>query len=261
MIRYDVEIRLEPTADARAAIAAHHAKLAHSGDFFMPHHQLVATHRRVLVDGVEVGVLAYTEDELTLLTLTPEAKRYDRQIVELALRETGVRHAFAASWDADHIELFGSFATEIDCRAYQFEFPDAPRDPVPGLRLHVATEADLPYLERSGFQRDNVEMVRAEQLHVAEIDGTAVGIGVTVPHPLSLSTVDIGMFANADRRRGGIGRSIIALLAHQVSDSGRRPVAGCWWRNWESRRTLEAAGMRCVGTIFHCTLDPDRFTD
>lgn len=263
MIRYDVEIRLEPVDDARPAITGHHRTLAHSGDFFMPHHQLDATHRRVVVDGLDVGLLAYTKDELTLLTLSPAAKRYDRQIVERVLQETGIRQAFAASWDAHHVDLFGAFAAEIACQAYQFEFPEdppRPRDPISGLALRPATETDLPYLERSEFQAENVAMVAAGQLHIAELAGNPVGIGVTVPHPLAPSTVDIGMFANADRRGSGIGRSIIALVARQVSDSGRRPVAGCWWRNWQSRRTLEAAGMLCVGTIFRFSLDADRFT-
>jgi hypothetical protein len=38
-------------------------------------------------------------------------------------------------------------------------------------------------------------------------------------------------------------------------------VAGCWWRNTESRRTVEASGLTCVGTIFRFTVDPDRFRD
>lgn len=258
MIRYDVEIRLEPTDDARAAIAAHHAKLAHSGDSFMPRHQLDATHRRVTVDGTDVGALAYTEEELTLLTLTAAAKRYDRQIVEHVLQETGIRHAFAASWDAHHIEAFGSFAAEIACQAYQFEYSELPREAVPGLRMRPATTADRPYLEQAGFH--NVALLQAGHLHIAELEGSAVGVGVAEPHALAPSTVDIGMFTNADRRRGGIGRSIIAMIARQVGDSGRRPVAGCWWANWQSRRTLEAAGMRCVGTIFRFALDPERFS-
>lgn len=256
MIRYDVAITLEPLSDARPAIVAHHAQLAQTGDSYIPRHQLDATHRQILVNGSAVGVLAHTDKELTLLTLSPAAKRYDRQIVEQVLRETGIRHAYAASWDAHHIELFGSFASDIIPQAYQFDFPEPPREPIPGLRLRPATESDLPYLERAEFHN-----LPITQLRMAELAGTQVGIGVAEPHALEPSTVDIGMFADSDRRRTGIGRSIIALLANDVTNSGRRPVAGCWWRNWASRRTLESAGMRCVGTIFRVTLDPDRFTD
>lgn len=254
MIRYDVEIRLAPLDDARPAVAAHHAQLAYTGDSFLPRHQLDATHRRILVDGSDVGVLAYTQEELTLLTVAASAKRYDRQIVQQVLHETGIRHAYAASWDAHHVDLFGSFASDIIPQAYQFDFPEPPRKPIPGLRMHAAAEADMPYLERAEFHN-----LPTRQLRIAELGQAQVGIGVAEPHALDPSTVDIGMFADPDRRRTGIGRSIIALLANQVSDSGRRPVAGCWWRNWASRRTLESAGMRCVGTIFRLTLDPERF--
>lgn len=73
--------------------------------------------------------------------------------------------------------------------------------------------------------------------------------------------VEIGMFTDPDLRRQGIGRSILALTAREVLAAGRTPAAGCWWRNWESRHTLEAAGLTCIGTIFRVDLDPERFAD
>jgi len=276
VIRYDVDIRLESIGndEARAAITTHHRDLAYSGDFFIPHHQLDATHREVRIDGVPVGVAAYTSDALTLLTLTGEAKRYDRQILERILAETGITQAYAASWDSHHVDLFGAFAAELSPQAYQFELGTTPpRDPVAGLSVRPAADSDLPYLRGTGFQDDYTVLLNNGQLRIAELAGIRVGIGVAVPHPLNdstvpsgsapqapLRTVDIGMFTNADRRHEGIGRSILALVAREMLDTGCHPVAGCWWRNWESRRTLEAAGLTCIGTIFRLTLDPDRFT-
>ena len=257
MIRYDVDIRLEPIGndEARAAIAAHHRDLAYSGGSFIPRHQLDATHREVRIDGVPVGIAAYTSDALTLLTLTGEAKRYDRQILERILAETGITQAYAASWDSHHVDLFGAFAAEVSPQAYQFELgATPPRDPVAGLTLRRATASDLPYLQSAGYQDDYSTM------RIAELAGNTVGIGIAVPHLLNKSMVNIGMFTNADRRNEGIGRSILALVAREMLDTGCHPVAGCWWRNWESRRTLEAAGLTCIGTIFRLTLDPDRFT-
>jgi predicted GNAT family acetyltransferase len=71
--------------------------------------------------------------------------------------------------------------------------------------------------------------------------------------------VSIGMYVDPLLRRRGVGSSILSLTARAVLDSGRTPVAGCWWRNWSSRATLEAAGLVCAGTILRFDLDPETF--
>ena len=80
-----------------------------------------------------------------------------------------------------------------------------------------------------------------------------------VPHALADDVVDIGMYVDPALRRRGVGSSILALTARDVLAQGRTPVAGCWWKNWASRVTLEAAGLMCAGTIFRLDLDPDVF--
>lgn len=263
MLRYDVEIYLDDIdeATARDAIAGHHRRMAPLGDGFLARRQLEATHREVRVNGTRVGVAAFDSDFLTLLALEPSARRYDRQVMEHTLAEAGVREGYVASWDQLHVDLFGSFASGMACQAYQFGLPDpdALRPPVAGLALRRATSRDLPFLGASGFQDDYTELLRREQIHIAELDGEPAGIGISIPHPLDRGGVEIGMFTDADRRRSGVGRSILTLLARATLNAGRRPIAGCWWRNWASRRTLEAAGFSCVGTIFRVTLEPDRF--
>ena len=67
------------------------------------------------------------------------------------------------------------------------------------------------------------------------------------------------MYVDPVLRRRGVGSSILALTARDVLAQGRTPVAGCWWKNWASRVTLEAAGLTCAGTIFRLDLDPDVF--
>ena len=265
MIRFDVAIRLVEidAAVAQTAIENHHQGQPFSGDFFMPAKQLGGRHLAIEVDGRRVGVAAYDEDGLSLCTLDAAAKRFDRQIVETLLSETGATEACVASWDRHHVDLFGNFASSIANQAYQFELLDAEdlHSPVPGLVLEPASEADLPYLESTGFQPDFPDHIASGVVRVARLHGTEVGIAMLVPHILNEQRVDIGMFTDPDRRRRGIGRSILALAAREVLANQRRPVAGCGAGNWESRPTVEAAGLTCIGTIFRFGLDPDRFLD
>ena len=79
------------------------------------------------------------------------------------------------------------------------------------------------------------------------LDEAEAGIAVHVRHALADDVVDIGMYVDPALRRRGVGSSILALTARDVLSQGRTPVAGCWWKNWASRVTLETAGMTCAG--------------
>ncbi len=266
MIRHDVTIALGEIApeEARAAIERHHLSLDWSGDSFMAHLWQEADQQAVLVDGEPVGVVCWTADDgghLSLLALDRPALAQDRQVMECVLAETGVRTAYVASWDSHHVATFGAFGVGMGSQAYQFRLLDPAdlREPVPGLELTLATHEDLEYLDSTGWQSDFESYVDRNAMSVVRLDGAEAGIAVHEPHALDSSVVDIGMYVDPVLRRRGVGSSILALTARAVLDDGRTPVAGCWWKNWSSRATLEAAGLVCAGTILRFDLDPDVF--
>ena len=63
------------------------------------------------------------------------------------------------------------------------------------------------------------------------------------PSRLHPQTASIGMFTVARARNQGVGTATIALLIGECRRRGIRPVAGCWYYNHSSKRTLEKAGM------------------
>jgi GNAT superfamily N-acetyltransferase len=256
-----IELTEISRADVRTAVDAHVRSLDWSGDSFMADRWLEGEHRRVVVDGQAVGVTGWSDDGLSLLTLSPAARRHDRQVAEVVLRESGARTAYVASWDAHHVAVLGAYATGIASQAYQFRLGDRDdlREPVAGLSLRPARTADLLWLESTGFQDDYTQLLDGNALSIAVLDGAEAGIAVHVRHVLVDDVVDIGMYVDPALRRRGVGSSILALTARDVLAEGPTPVAGCWWRNWASRVTLEAAGLTCAGTIFRLDLDPDLF--
>jgi GNAT superfamily N-acetyltransferase len=256
-----IELTEISPADVRTAVDAHVRSLDWSGDSFMADRWLEGEHRRVVVDGEAVGVTGWSDEGLSLLTLSPAARRHDRQVAEVVLRESAARTAYDASWDAHHVAVLGAYATGIASQAYQFRLDDRGdlREPVAGLSLRPATTADLPWLESTGFQDDYRQLLDDNALSIAVLDGAETGIAVHVRHVLADDVVDIGMYVDPALRRRGVGSSILALTARDVLADGRTPVAGCWWRNWASRVTLEAAGLTCAGTVFRLELDPGVF--
>ena len=264
MHRADVEIRFESVApgDIRTQVVAHHRSQPYVGDFFMGHHQLSGEAARVIVNGVEAGVTASHEGQLTYFKLDKPHRRLHRQALEAHLDASGLSRAYVASWDLHHVDLIGGFASTIRPQAYQFELLDESslREPVDGLALRVAGRDDLAYLTAQDFLDDYDEPLRKGEVRIAERHGSPVGIGLSVANGINDNAVDIGMYADPAARRQGVGSSIVALLAREARVAGKRVAAGCWWQNWGSRPSLESAGLTCVGTIFHLQLDATRFS-
>ena len=263
MIRAEVEIRLDEIepSDARVAIDRHQLSLEWSGDEYLAQHWLGGTQRAVVVDGRQVGLTVWNDEVLSLLTLDPAAVRYDRQVLELVLAESGVRAAYVGSWDGHHVATFGAFAAGTASQAYQFRLlsPDDLRVPLDHLEIRAPEEDDQAWLAATGFLDGHEAYVERHEISVVLLDGGEAGVAVHVPHPLEPDVVSIGMYVDPVLRRRGVGSSILSLTARAVLDDGRTPVAGCWWRNWSSRATIEAAGLVCAGTILRFDLDPETF--
>ena len=263
MYRADVDVRFTTvdSAEIRAEIVAHHRRQPYLGDFFLGRHQLTGDAVRVVIDGAMAGAAASRDGCLAYFRLDHAHRRLSRQALESYLVDRGVSRAYVASWDLHHVDLIGGFATAIEPQAYQFEMLNESllREPIDGLSLRLATRDDLTYVMAQDFLDDYEGRLHKGQLRVAERDGARVGIGVVVEHAICDRAVDIGMYTDPSVRREGVGSSILALLARDALDKGRRVAAGCWWRNWRSRATVERAGLDCVGTIFELHLDANRF--
>lgn len=263
MHRADVDVRFESVDpdDVRGEIVAHHRRQPYMGDFFIGHHQLTGDVVRVVIDGAKAGVAASHQGSLAYFRLDDAHRRLSRQALQSYLADRDVTRAYLASWDQHHVDLFGGFATTVQPQGYQFELLDdsALREPIDGLSLRLATRDDLAYLTAQDFLDDYDEPLDKSQLRIAERRGMRVGIGMYVAHPISDRVIDIGMYANPSVRREGVGSSILALLAHEALDRGRRVAAGCWWHKWGSRSAVERAGLDCIGTIFELHLDANRF--
>ncbi len=81
------------------------------------------------------------------------------------------------------------------------------------------------------------------QLHAGHIGDELVALGVIERSAMFPGQASIGMFTRESRRQQAIGKSTIVHLRRACHAEGLRPIAGCWYYNNLSRKTLEAAGM------------------
>lgn len=110
--------------------------------------------------------------------------------------------------------------------------------------LYKATLKDLPDIISitGNFVDRHEERINKGELYILKKNGIFLGMGVLVDDVLMKNCGCTGMFTNEKYRQKGIGRSIIMHLKDICREEGKTPIAGCWYYNYNSKRTLESTG-------------------
>lgn len=226
------------------------------GNSFMSHLQSRANHFMIIYKDRKIGIMAIFEKSLSLLYIRPQYKFLDRQIFKNVLQEFEIESGYSLSWDHHTIPLFTEFQDSVQVHAYQFQLldPRLIKTPMFNLKVRLATMTDEEIIKEMDFLKNPGSYIKKQEVWITSNDeGKAVGLGLIQPMQFSDEALDIGVFTDHSSRRTGIGSSTLAILMKMVTDSGRTPVAGCSAKNPIGRRTLESAGMTCIGSIFKYT--------
>ena len=266
-IRYNQTIEFKPAAQSEVdfLIREHQAALAYPGDNFMP--SLATQGEAYLIlspaEKAPLGVFVVKDKvHLGLAYIRPPYQYLTREIMEQFLEQFNIHYGFVASFDHQTIQLYLEFIQRSELQAYQFQLlhPDLLPKALPQIKLQLAKPGDVAYMDSMAFLTNSSAYIRRQEAWIARNEkDQPVGIGVLLPQIANDAYLDIGMFVNPDARELGIGRSIAIRLMEVVLKVGRIPVAGCFYKNFEARRTLESAGMTCIGTIFRFSFNKDRF--
>lgn len=175
-----------------------------------------------------------------------------RRSAQAAFRQMRERLGFKAAFVPTCDEFFLSHAldeyAELHKQAYFFVEGDAAPLAQPSaadVRYRFAAVDDIDgILALSGdFVDKHRERIQRRELHVGELGTQLVALGVIERSTLFPAQASIGMFTHEGQRGQGVGRSTLLYLRGVCHAEGVRPIAGCWYYNHASKRTLEAAGM------------------
>jgi RimJ/RimL family protein N-acetyltransferase len=113
------------------------------------------------------------------------------------------------------------------------------------LHHRPADVENIPTIQRlSGDFFDKLEQrVAAGQIYITQHADEWVGFGIMEKGRLCRGVASCGMYMVETARRQGVGAAIIADLMGRCGELGLRPVAGCWYYNHNSKKTLEKAGL------------------
>lgn len=130
-------------------------------------------------------------------------------------------------------------------QAYFFAASPAPVTTASNYSLSLATPADIETIREhtADLFGDIEKHVSNQELYVTTASGHRVGFGILNKNRLMKNVASIGMFVMPESRQKGVGTHTLRLLIDKSLKQGLRPVAGCWYYNHASKKTLERAGM------------------
>jgi GNAT superfamily N-acetyltransferase len=234
--------------DIEPALQHHLSNLSSPVDAFLEEHVLSANQYQIMWREQNIGwASVHNESLLTQFALLPAYRHMGQRIFADARKLEQVQSAFVPTCDEFFLAHALDDYRQLEKQAYFFQHTTAhePLPPTASLHMRAAQAADIPTIvQHSGDFFDNLERrVSAGEMFISERAGDCVGFGIIEPGRLCQGVVSCGMFVVEQARRQGVGTAIIAHLIKHCRDAGLRPVAGCWYYNHNSKKTLERAGM------------------
>jgi GNAT superfamily N-acetyltransferase len=229
------------------------ASLSSPIDSFLEDHIRHSAFHRIVVGGRDAGHFAVHRGVLlTQFHLIDQARRLGSHVLNEIKTSTRVTSAFVPTCD----EFFLSHVLEDESarltRQACFFVEATPFVPLPpitsGVNYRAARSEDAePVSAMCGDFLDHyAERIAKRELHIGHLNGKLVALGVIERSTLFPKQASIGMFTHEAHRGHGVGKSTIIYMRSVCHAEGARPVAGCWYYNHASRKTLEAAGMTTV---------------
>jgi RimJ/RimL family protein N-acetyltransferase len=215
-------------------------------DSFLEGHIVESAHYQIFLSGEEAGFASIHKGSLiTQFSLLPKVKQYGQVIFAQVKKLEEVQGAFVPTCD----EFFLSHALDdyrqLNKQAYFFaappDFPEHQSSYV--LRQAASSDTELVKAGSGDFFGEVQGHIDKQELFLVLLENECVAFGLADKSALLENVASIGMFVTERFRQQGVGTVTLRLLMNECKKQNLRPVAGCWYYNHLSKKTLEKAGM------------------
>lgn len=247
-----IQFTSAPLAELRPLLQQHISALGSPIDSFLEDHILASTHYHMQQGEQTIGWTSIHQQSLiTQFVLMPGYKHLGQRIFALVRKLEEVRAAFVPTSDEFFLAHALDEYRQVEKQAYffQHDVQRPPYQPPVPLSHRPATVDDLSLIQHhtGDFFDKLAERIAEGQIYLTQRKDTpgneCAGFGIIDKGRLCLDVGSCGMFTVEAQRRQGIGAAIIAYLIDRCAELGLRPIAGCWYYNHRSKKTLEKAGM------------------
>ncbi|MTI49869.1 N-acetyltransferase [Sporosalibacterium faouarense] len=218
-------------------------------DSFLEDHIIKSNHYEILDDENNIGYFSiFEENLLTQFYMKDEYQHLSQEVFDKVRRYEQVNKAFVHTGDEFYLTHIIDYSRNIEPQAYFFKDSkiEIPKDKIlSDFSYKLATEQDIDIIKKhSGdFFDDVIEQVKKKQLYMGYKNNEVVSFGIIEKSKLYNNVASIGMFTASDKRKCGIGRNTLIHLKEVCYKNNIEPIAGCWYYNHNSKKTLQSAGM------------------
>jgi predicted acetyltransferase len=201
-----------------------------------------------MIDGAAAGFASiHGASLITQFALAQPYKRYGQPAFQRLRKLEQVQSAFVATYDEFFLAHALDEYRQLAKQAYFFSLgrPAQPDRSAGAFTLRQATEADISFIQQhaSDFFPSAERYIAAQELFLVQSGDECVGFGLMDVSALYSDAASIGMYTIERVRRRGVATATITLLIEECQRRGLQPIAGCWYYNHASKKTLERAGM------------------
>lgn len=235
-----------------------HLKLFPYGMDSWPEERLVETDKYIIkFNGEKAGYAAIKDNSIFYFYISGKYFKYASFILEEVVNQKEIKSVFILTQDS----LLSALIAEWDFKKIKLGcgFSDNKENELPvnlildkneEFRQALITDCEEirkmsgDFFDEPGAGYSNLEeRVEAGNIFVLTFENQVVGGGIMERSSLFKDTVSIGMYTSSSYRKKGAARKVILYLKKQAYLKNLRPVAGCWYYNTLSRKSLEASGM------------------
>jgi GNAT superfamily N-acetyltransferase len=238
---------------------SHKSHLAHPMDSYCEDKLDESTIYRIIHEGTDIGYAGIIGDELRFFHVLPVYFKYAPDAFEYCIKQKGIKTVNVMTQDSLLVSLIVEWNFRVEKEGCYFV--DAGRQEKPQVeasraQFRTADLSDMPAIikETGDFFDKLEERINAETIFVLEEGNDLMGCGIVEQGRLFKDCVSIGMITCREHRKKGVAQTILWHLKEWAYLQNLKPIAGCWYYNVLSRKSLEAAGMIAASKGFNAVL-------
>lgn len=250
-ISISINITYKPStlAENSCSVEQYVKSLTSAIDSFLEDHIITSKIYSIEIDEQKVGYFAvHGNSLLTQFYMHKDWLKYAQATFADIINKYKIEAAFVPTCDELMMSMSMDLHTKIEKQAYFFQDMssiDLNKPCSMNGKFRTAVISDMQVIvEGTGDFFDKLEQrISRGEIFVYLEEEQLLGAGIIEHGVLMHGHTSIGMITCEKYRRKGVGREIIKYLKQWCYQHGTKPIAGCWYYNDNSKKTLEIAGM------------------
>jgi len=226
-------------------LEAYESQLASPIDSFLEEHIMESQMYHIQLEEKNIGTCGIHKGSLiTFFYLKVPYRDKAQEIFAQVRMLDHVENAFVSTGDEFFLSHCMDNFMKVEKQAYFFQLRDYENIHESKVKVEKAGKGSKELVEKyhGGFFGNPDKDIEKELIYIARLDDEIIGFGAREDGVICKKNSSIGMYVRPEFRQKGLGTNILKAMQHLVHEEGYTPIAGCWYYNHNSKKTLQKSG-------------------